>query len=398
MPFLDLGTTPLANDLPLTADQPETMYPLRLSVCEICWLVQMMDVVPHELVFGGDYTFFSGTSPGLVRYHEECAKLLNDRYVGDDARTVIEIACNDGDLLRHFADRGHTAIGIDPAAGPVAYAQDERGLKNVIHSSFTAETADQIIAAHGRARLVIANNVLAHVINLRDFLTGVHTLLADDGVASIEVQYLPDLLLGNQFDHVYHEHRYFFSLSSLTYVVNEVGLRVVNAEIVEQQGGSLRVTLARHGSAAASRNHSRFSLDLYKLDAAERLVRHTSAYAGMQMRAERTRERLLTLLDREAQAGRVVAGYGMPAKATTLLNFCGITQGDVQFIEDTTPAKIGRYAPGVKIPVIAPGERDHPHTYLVLVWNYLSGILRREAEFYHPGGRFIVPIPAPVIL
>jgi SAM-dependent methyltransferase len=390
--FLDLGSTPLANDLPRTTDQLEQTYPLKLGVCHQCWLVQMMDVVPHETVFGGDYTFYSGTSPGLVRYHERYAATLRRRYL-HDLSFVVEIACNDGDLLRHFSTYGHRTLGIDPAEGPVRQAR-QRGL-DVIHDSFTEDSALSISEWHGHADLIIANNVLAHVIDLGDFMRGIHTLLAPEGVAVIEVQYLPDLLLGNQFDHVYHEHRYFFSLSSLARVAETWGLVVVHAETTTQQGGSLRVTLAHEGSTVAV-SSTLSSVD--KMIVYERLIRHESAYTGVQFRAERIRQRLLDLLDVERRTYRTVAGYGMPAKATTLLNFCGIGHDLVSHIVDTTPAKIGRYVPGVKIPIVGPNMRNEPSTYLVLVWNYLAGIMERERKFREAGGRFIVPIPTPVML
>ena len=392
--FLDLGSTPLANDLPRTIDQAEQTYPLVLGVCHDCWLVQMMDVVPHELVFGGDYTFYSGTSPALVDYHRRYAQQLMGRHLPSQLGNVVEIACNDGDLLRHFADAGHNAIGIDPAAGPVDHARRAHGL-DVIHNSFTEDAAQNIVSIYGPADLVIANNVLAHVIDLGDFLRGVSTLLSDTGAAVIEVQYLPDLLLGNQFDHVYHEHRYFFSLSALANVAERNGLTVTHAQITSQQGGSLRVTLAKSGTVAAA-STTRVVVD--QMLAHERLIRHQSAYAGVQMRAERIRAQLVDTLADLSASGAVIAGYGMPAKATTLLNFCGITSSLVSHIVDTTPAKIGRYAPGVKIPVVGPNDRNDPDYYLMLVWNYLASALDRERRFRDNGGKFIVPIPAPVIL
>lgn len=389
--FLDLGETPLANDLPKTRDQVQRRYPLQLGVCTECWLVQMMHTPPAEEVFGGDYTFYSGTSPALVRYHERYAERLIETHLGDESDLVVEVACNDGDLLRRFRNAGYRAVGIDPAIGPVTYARDEHGL-DVTHAALTRESGVALRETYGPARLVVANHVTAHVIDLRDFLDGVYELLADDGHAVIEVQYLPDLLVGNQFDHVYHEHRYFFSLSALSTAAAHARLAVVDVWLVSQQGGSLQVTLARHVTAGAP------STSVTELLARELPVRHISAYSGTQMRAERVRDRLLELLETERAEGRRVAGYGMPAKATTLLNFCGIDSRLVHHIVDTTPAKIGRFAPGVGISVIGPDDDTKPDTYLVLVWNYLRSIMHREREFTDYGGRLIVPIPVPVIM
>ena len=390
--FLDLGETPLANDLPRTQDQNQVLYPLQVGVCNVCWLAQMMHTPAADEVFGGDYTFYSSTSPALVAYHTNYALELLNRY-RDSNGIVVEVACNDGDLLRHFHNAGRRAFGIDPAAGPVAVARD-RGL-TVEHTALTHESAYEFRKMYGPASLVIANHVTAHVIDLLDFLAGIHSLLAQDGHAILEVQYLPDLLTGNHFDHVYHEHRYFFSLSSLLAAATAVNLVAADVRLNDQQGGSMQVTFVRDSFAIRdSDGLGRVSALLVR----EQLVRHMSAYGGAQMRAERVRDRLLEVLESQRAAGLVVAGYGMPAKATTLLNFCGIDRRLVSHIVDTTPAKIGRYAPGVKIPVVGPNDRNEPDTYLVLVWNYLRGILQRESRFQASGGEFIVPLPVPVVL
>jgi SAM-dependent methyltransferase len=394
--FLDLGSSPLANDLPKTIDQRERYYPLRVAVCQDCWLVQMMVTPPASEVFGGDYTFYSSTSPSLVAYHRSyAAELLFDKTLGQDD-LVVEVACNDGDLLQHFHNAGVRAVGIDPAAGPVGVARD-RGL-TVEHTALSLATALGIREKYGPARLVLANHVTAHVIDLNDFLDGVHALLAEDGRAILEVQYLPDLLVGNQFDHVYHEHRYFFSLTSLMAAAKLSELTVTNVKLVPQQGGSMQVTFMRDAFIRRAYGHEFFSATARDLHVHEGGIRELDTYTGTQMRADRVRDRLLELLTAEHRDGRTVAGYGMPAKAATLLNFCAVDRSLVSHIVDTTPAKIGRYAPGVKIPVVGPNDRNEPDTYLVLVWNYLRGIMQREQKFTSNGGRLIVPIPVPVIL
>jgi ubiquinone/menaquinone biosynthesis C-methylase UbiE len=354
----------------------------------------MMHVLPPQLVFGGDYTFYSSTSPALVDYHRAYAAKLQARYPHLGEKFVLEIACNDGSLLRHFnaaRDAKGRVVGIDPAEGPVHKALED-GL-DVWHETFTNEIAHAMRDEYGPADLILANHVTAHVTDLLDFLWGIKTMMSREGVAILEVQYLPDLLLGNQIDHVYHEHRSFFSLTSLTNAARFCGLEPVRVDLVEPQGGSMQVTLA-HEHLFNQKIHENVD-DLLLREAA---IRTPLAYAGMQMRADRLRERLWWLLEQERQANRIVAGYGMPAKATTLLNFCGIDTDLVSWIEDTTPSKVGRFSPGTKIPIIAPGTREKPDTYLLSVWNYASSVLRREREFADNGGRFIVPIPAPVLL
>lgn len=370
--FLDLGTSPLADAFPTdpTADEPR--YPLRLAVCPACWLVQLMDVVPDGDLFGADYGFYSSTSPSIVEYDRRFAAWVTERWPG---MPVVEIACNDGSLLQHFGDV--PAVGFEPASGPAEAARG-RGL-NVINAAFTRDLAGQITPG---SHLVIAKNVLAHVADLDDFVSGVAALIAGGGVAVFEVQYFADLLLGNQFDHVYHEHRYYFSASSLGRVLERHGLGMRRVLSSPAQGGSLRVVVE---TGARSPIPNPF------LDT-------PAAYAGVQLRAEHLRLGLLELLENERVAGRKVAGYGASAKSTTLLNWCGIGPDQLDHVVDTTPHKIGRYTPGTHIPIAGPGDRPYPDTFLLLVWNYLSGVIRRERQFLDDGGRFIVPIPQPVLL
>lgn len=370
--FLDLGSSPLADAFPTDPSAVEPRYPLQLAVCVDCWLVQLMEVVPDGLLFGADYGFYSSTSPSIVEYDRQFATWVKSRWPN---LPVVEIACNDGSLLQHFGDV--PALGVEPASGPADVAR-ERGLA-VVNAPFTRALAGQIDPA---PHLVIAKNVLAHVADLDDFIAGVATLTAGGGVAIVEVQYLGDLLLGNQFDHVYHEHRYYFTASSLGRVLARHGLGMRWVFSSPAQGGSLRVVV-EHGNQRPIPGPWMDGPD---------------AYAGVQGRAEHLRHGVLELLENERAAGRKVAGYGASAKSTTLLNWCGIGPDLLDHVVDTTPWKIGRYTPGTHIPIVGPGERDIPDTYLLLVWNYLSGVIRRERPFLDGGGRFIVPIPQPVIL
>jgi SAM-dependent methyltransferase len=375
--FLDLGLSPIADAYTATADEVSPTYPLQVAVCPKCQLVQLLEVVDHDVLFGTGYSFYSSASPPLSAYHAAYARDVLTRHGPLAARGVVEVGCNDGDLLIHFA--GFPALGVDPAAGPAAAAQD-RGLEVAVRP-FGLAVAHDIRDRRGPQGLVIANHVLAHVADVADVLAGIKTLLAPDGIAMVEVQYLPDLLVNNAFDLVYHEHRNFFSLSALEQAAGRWDLHVVDAELTDRQGGSLRVTLARQPQANRRVDHIR---------ASEGWLDSFGAYEGMQGRAERIRDRLLGLL--EAQPGPI-AGYGAPAKATTLLGFCGIDATDLEFVVDTTPAKQGRYIPGTGIPIVAPDPALEVDTYLLMAWNYASPIMQGN-----PGREWIVPFPAPVRL
>ncbi|HEU4541739.1 MAG TPA: methyltransferase domain-containing protein, partial [Jiangellaceae bacterium] len=237
--FLDLGTSPLADRFPATADEPEDRYPLQVAVCKICSLVQLMEIVSDDLLYGADYAFFTGSSPSAVKYFEQYAAWLDGRF-GLDGKFVVEVACNDGTLLAEIADRGARALGVEPASS-VLTTVAAKGLR-VCADPFSEATASNIVTNEGRADLIVANNVAAHVADLNDFFGGMAALLDPGGVAVVEVQYLADLLAGNQFDHVYHEHRYFFSIASLSRVMAKHGLRVRTVEHTPAQGGSIRVT------------------------------------------------------------------------------------------------------------------------------------------------------------
>lgn len=383
---LDLGSSPLANDYPTIGGEDLTRYPLGLFHCQTCTLIQLTYVVEDALVWGGGYACYSSAS--VADYHRRYAQEMMTFFPLLARQFTVEIACNDGSLLRHIKAAGCRTLGVDPAVGPAAKAAGA-GL-DVLVRPFGRATAAQIVEDSGRAGLIIANNVIGHVVDLLDFVDGLDVLLDDNGVAMVEFQYAPDLIVGNQFDLVYHEHRQFFSLTSLIAVLARTRLHVVEVRQNNMQGGSLRVTLARHGHPTHNVDH---------LLRAELWLGAPHALAGMQGRAERVKVRLRDLLWQQKITGKRVAGYGASAKATTLFHYCGIGSDLVQYMVDTTPAKQGRYMPGTYIPIISPAADSRaPDMYLLTIPNYLSAILRRESLFTQRGGQWIVPIPAPTIL
>jgi SAM-dependent methyltransferase len=381
--FLNLGQSPIADAYTSTPDEVSPTFPLDVAVCGKCRLIQLLEVVDGKTLFGTGYSFYSSASAPLSRYHEQYAADVLRRH-RDLARCgVLEVGCNDGDLLRHFSE--YPTLGVDPAAGPAAAAH-QRGL-DVEVRPFGLGVAQEIRREHGPFGLVMANHVLAHVEDVADVLCGVGHVLADDGVAYVEVQYAPDLLVNNAFDLVYHEHRNFFSLQALKTAATVQGLWLTDAWLTDRQGGSLRVEF-RVRPNQTSEQYDRVG----RMLDSERWLNSDAAYEGMQGRAERIRARLLQMLDDEKAAGRSVAGYGAPAKATTLLNFCGIDASMLSHVVDTTSAKQGRYIPGTGIPIVDPPGR-RADTFLLLAWNYARTIMRAN-----PGPRWILPIPSPVLL
>lgn len=388
-PFLELGETPLADRFPESHDEKERYYELGAVVCEECWLTQNSETVPDSELYGSDYGFMTGASPSSVEYFRRWAGWALSQY-GEQAHSgVVEIASNDGTLLKNFRDAGCPVTGIDPA-GPAAAEANSNGILTYCEP-FGWDAAGKILEEHGPAGLIIACNVAAHVSDLFGFLSGIRRLLSDNGVALIEFQYLPRLIAGNQFDHVYHEHKCFFTLDAFTRACEQAGgLKVTDAEHTSAQGGSLRVTMARHGAESAS---------VSAIREREKWLRSRAAYSGMQGRAEFVRDELLSILTSFKEQGKSVAGYAASAKSCTLLNFCGIGPGLLDYVVDVTPDKIGKFTPGTKIPIISPElELKPPDAYLVLAWNYLPGIIRRERTFLDNGGQLIVPVPVPVIL
>lgn len=379
--FLDLGATPLANRYRAEKTETELWYPLQVAVCNNCGLAQLMEVVPDHEIYGVDYGFYSGGSEAQRQYHKRGAELLLSRHRELAEKLTVEVACNDGSLLSHFAEAQCNTLGIDPAEGPVELAR-KKGL-NVVQEALTTELAHQIRDENGPAGLIIAYNSMAHVENLADVLAAVRTLMDNDSVAVFEVQYLPDLLAGNMYDQVYHEHRYFYSLTSLKNVCELHGLFVVKAELIELQGGGLRVTLS------ADPYHPRIHpLELRSEDGLE------AQYAGFQSQVNRTREHLRSLLVSEAWGGRSIAGYAAAAKATTIVNFCEL-RNQLKYVIDTTEYKQGRYLPGTNIPIVSPetAAGDPADTLLLLSANYIGHVLRSM-----PDRRWVVPQPLPTVI
>lgn len=393
--FLSLGPTPLANAFPVSSAEfpDEARYPLDVYLCHECALVQLLDVIDPEVLFR-DYIYVTGTSETITRHNREYAATVS-RILdlgGDDL--VVEVASNDGSLLRCFDTPGVRTLGVEPAENIAEMARSS-GIATV-NRFFDRDLAVELRSTHGRARAVIANNVLAHVDDTRNFLAGFRELLTDDGLAVIEVPYLREMIDRLEYDTIYHEHLCYFSVTAVVRLCEAVGLSVRRIQHVPVHGGSIRIYAERAG---ASPEHAPEVLRLAREEADDGLT-GIERYRTFGERVEAHREELLSLLRKLRSDGRTLAAYGAPAKGNTLLNYCGIDADLIPFTVDRNPLKVGRYTPGTHIPVRPVSEllRRRPDHALILAWNFADEIIAQQSDYRDQGGRFVIPIPEPKVI
>ena len=393
--FLSLGPMPLANSfLPSPSDiDQEASYPLDVYFCETCSLVQLLDVVDPEILFR-DYIYVTGTSDTIASHNLQYASTIVDllKLGADDL--VIEIASNDGSLLKCFRHHGVRTLGVEPAAN-IAEMACANGI-DTIPQFFNSATAKQVRELYGRAKVVIGNNVLAHVDETRDFLSGCADLLEDGGLVVIEVPYLHDLLDRLEYDTIYHEHLCYFSVTTLMRLCDAVGLCIIRVDHVPVHGGSLRMY------AGAREHYATHSNDVVALAAKERACGLTTLarYQRFAEGAEANRQAIRELLGGIRAGNKTVAAYGAPAKGNTLLNYCGIGTDLIPYTFDKNPMKVGLYTPGMHIPVLPVADLldRFPDYVFILAWNFADEIMRQQQEYHRRGGRFIIPIPEPRII
>lgn len=389
---IDLGVSPLSNayvrerDL----DGPETFYPLTLRVCTDCWLVQIPEFVTPADIFR-DYSYFSSYSESWLRHCAAYADVITTRLNLTASSHVVELASNDGYLLQYFVRAGIPVTGVEPAANVAAVAL-ERGIPTV--AEFFGTALATVLASQGRsADLVIANNVLAHVPDLNDFLAGIRILLKPGGVLTGEFPHVRSLFEHGEFDTIYHEHFSYFSLLSIEAALARQDLVLFDVETLPTHGGSLRIYARRRED-----EHIPVESAVARLRDDERRAGYDSlaAYRRFGERVERIKRDLLTFLMTARREGKHVVGYGAPAKATTLLNYCGIRADLLQYTVDRNPVKQGSFIPGVRIPIHRPERipETRPDYVIILPWNLTTEIMEQLAAVRDWGCRFVVPIPA----
>lgn len=388
---LDLGNHPISNGLLNSKAEvdAEKRYPLEVALCADCALLQVTETIPPAVLYQQDYPYFSSNSPALLEHASTIAdRLVHDRGLNSSS-FVVEIASNDGYLLRNFVSHNIPCLGIDPATGPAKHACSA-GIPT-INDFFSFTLADELATKGPLADVVIGNNVIAHVDAINDFVRGVERLLKPDGVAVFEFAYAVPMVEKCEFDTIYHEHLFYHTLHGITPLLLRHGLKIIDAEELPIHGGSLRICAARSGS---------------QTERLKRLMRHERSlgvdrvqwYEGLAARASALRDSVKSLLCSEKAKGRRIACYGAAAKGATFLNFLDLGPGFFEYVVDANSHKQGKLMPGQHIPIVHPRrlQEDSPDVVLLLVWNFAGEVLRQQRDYRAAGGRFLIPIPQPV--
>jgi hypothetical protein len=394
--FLDLGFAPPSNAY-LTKEQltqPEIYLPLKLFVCDQCWLVQTEDYTQADDLFRYDYAYYSSTSTSWLEHAARYTSHITERFGLGAHSFVIEVASNDGYLLRNFLPPGIPCLGIEPTAG-TADAAETLGIP-VLREFFGNALAKRLAAEGKQADLIVGNNVYAHVPDINDFTDGLKSILKPDGVITLEFPHLMRLIEHNQFDTVYHEHFSYLSLYSVSQVFARAGLRVFDVEELSTHGGSLRV----YGCHAEDVRISTDAVAALLAEEQRQGLRSLEIYQAFQLRADQVKDSLLLFLIEQKRAGKHVAGYGAAAKGCTLLNYAGVKPDLLPYVCDAAPSKQGKYLPGTHIPIEHPDvlRERKPDIIVIFPWNIQAEVTQQMAHIREWGGQFAVAVPSIKVL
>jgi hypothetical protein len=389
--MLDLGMSPLCQNriLPNQLNHVEPFYPLRVYLCTNCYLVQLDEYVAPQEIFS-DYAYFSSYSQSWLRHAENYVDMIVERLQLDHDSFVVELASNDGYLLRNFVNKSVPCLGIEPAEN-VAKVAIESGVPT-ISEFFGPDVAELIIRDYDNPGLVIGNNVLAHVPDLNGFVRGLKILLDASGVITMEFPHLEQLIMQNQFDTIYHEHFSYFSFLVVEKVFRQQALRIFDVDQIPTHGGSLRI-YACHADDGRQNSKNVDKLREHEIEAG---FGELDLYDGFAEKVRHTKRQILAFLIEQKENGKSIVGYGAPGKGNTLLNFCGIREDFLDYTVDASPHKQNTYTPGTRIPIHSPEKlKDtRPDFVFILPWNLKDEIAAQHSYVYDWGGRFVVPIPS----
>jgi hypothetical protein len=398
--FVDLGASPIANNNLRAEDltKPEKFYPLHVWVAEDSFLVQLEELsgATAEEIFNPDYVYFSSYSDSWLAHARNYCDMMVQRFGLGPEHQVIEIASNDGYLLRWFKERGIPVLGVEPTLGTADAARRNHGIE-CINVFLGTRTAEQIVSEGHEADLLIGNNVLAHVPDINDFIGGLKLLLKPEGILTMEFPHLLQLMRHNEFDTIYHEHFSYLSFMTVEMMFAQHGLTLFDVEELPTHGGSLRI-FARHTRANAPQLTER--VVAMKRKEREFGLNRLGTYERFGEEVKATKRKLLRVLGELKDEGKRIAGYGSPAKGNTLLNYCGIRTDYLDYLVDRNPRKHGLFTPGTHIPILAPPTifETKPDYVLILPWNIKEEVMEQMQDIRDWGGKFIVPIPEPVVL
>ena len=389
--FLDLGFAPPSNAYLTSIDlnAPELYFPLKLLVCDQCWLVQTEDYTKADELFDDDYSYFSSISKSWLNHSFAYFELVRKRFSLNSNSHVIEVASNDGYLLKNFVAEGIPCLGIEPTASTAA-AAEKLGV-TVMREFFDSKLAQKLITEEKSADLIIGNNVYAHVPDINDFTKGLKTLLKLDGVITLEFPHLLRLIEHNQFDTVYHEHFSYLSLNTVCTIFSKAGLRVWDVEELDTHGGSLRV----YGCHENSTRHNSSTVSQILEKEAKNGLLNNSTYSNFQNCAEKIKNSLISFLIEQKNAGKSVAAYGAAAKGNTILNYAGIGPDLLPYVCDSAPSKQGKYMPGSHIPILSPDalKEKKPEYIIILPWNISKEIIDEYSYVKEWGAKFVTAVP-----
>jgi len=388
-PFMSFGRMPIANGFLSPAQfANEYFFELQVAFCPDCGMVQLAEQVEPEKMFHENYAFFSSTSARMATHFKQLADLLMEDYLKSPNPFVVEIGSNDGIMLQHFANAGMRHLGIEPSRN-VAQEAINKGIQTVCRF-FDESVAREILAEHGQADVFLGANVMCHIPHLHSVVAGIKILLKPNGLLIFEDPYLGDIVEKTSYDQIYDEHVFYFSVKSISHLVEQHGLEVVDVIPQGVHGGSMRYMVAHKGARTVSRVVARW------LAKEEALGLHLpETYHNLHQAIEQSRNDLMRLLHDLKRKNKRVVGYGATSKSTTVTNYCGITPELVEFISDTTPIKQGKFSPGAHIPV-RPYEEfvtNYPDYALLFAWNHAAEIMSKEQNFRRAGGKWLVYVP-----